>query len=55
LEILLSNFLRYRKSKAKPLARKSLNFLLGQRRIERQYDLEDFQKDVANIEKWENK
>jgi len=33
------------------MSKMEFHFLLGQRRIERQYDLEDYKKDTANLER----
>jgi len=33
------------------MSKMEFHFLLGQRRIERQYDLEDYKKDLANLER----
>ena len=35
------------------MSKMEFHFLLGQRRIERQYDVDDYKKDMANLEKWE--
>jgi len=35
------------------MSKMEFHFLLGQRHIERQYDVEDYEKDLANLEKWE--
>lgn len=37
------------------MSKMEFHFLLGQRRIERQYDVEDYEKDLANLEKWEKR
>jgi predicted HTH domain antitoxin len=37
------------------MSKSEFHFLLGRRRIERQYDCEDYEKDLANLEKWEKR
>jgi len=37
------------------MSKVDFHFLLGRRRIERQYDVEDYEKDLANLEKWEKR
>jgi len=34
------------------MSKMEFHFLLGQRRIERQYDVEDYEKDLANMKKF---
>lgn len=34
------------------MSKMEFHFLLGQRRIERQYDDEDYKEDMANLAKW---
>ena len=37
------------------MSKMEFHFLLGQRGIERQYDSDDFEKDLVNLEKWEKR
>jgi len=37
------------------MSKMEFHFLLGQRHIERQYDEEDYKKDLANLAKWETR
>jgi predicted HTH domain antitoxin len=37
------------------MSKADFHFLLGRRRIERQYDVEDDEKNLANLEKWEKR
>jgi len=36
------------------LSKVEFHFLLGERQIPRQYDIEDYEKDLQNIDKWES-
>lgn len=37
------------------LSKIEFHFLLGERKIPRQYDIEDYEEDLVNIEKWSRK
>lgn len=37
------------------MSKMEFHFLLGQRRIERQYSDEDYKEDMANLAKWEKR
>lgn len=37
------------------MSKMEFHFLLDQRGIERQYDSDDFEKDLVNLEKWETR
>jgi len=34
------------------LSKVEFHFLLGERKIDRQYDIEDYEKDLVNLSKW---
>ena len=34
------------------LSKLEFHYLLGERKIPRQYDIEDFEQDIENLEKW---